>query len=63
MTANAETHSQTLGGAWGILKKMGKKDELAKRVKDTTRISTESTNHDSQVLIDTELTTREPTWN
>jgi hypothetical protein len=44
METDAETHSQTLGGAWGKShKREGEKIIGARRVKDTTRKPTEST--------------------
>ena len=34
---DAESHSQTLGGAWGVLKKRGRKDWRTRRVMDTKK--------------------------
>jgi hypothetical protein len=41
---DAETHSQTLGRAWAILQKKGRKMVGVRGVKHTTRKPTESTN-------------------
>ena len=39
----AETHSQALARAWGILRKIGGRTVRARRVKDNPRKPTEST--------------------
>jgi hypothetical protein len=60
MEADAETHSQTLGGLGGILLKRGERTIGAREFKDTTRKPTESTNLGSEGLTKTEPATRDP---
>jgi hypothetical protein len=62
METEAETHSQTLSGAWGILWKKGRRTEGARRAKDIIRKPTESTNLGTKEFRETELATREHAW-
>ena len=60
MGADAKTHSQTLGGAWGNLKEEG---EEAREVKNITRIwSRSSPKQGSEGFAETEATITEPIW-
>lgn len=48
MGAEAKSHPQILGGAWGVLRRTGKKDQRNQRIRDTTRTGPiESTDQDS----------------
>jgi len=62
METDAETQGQRIDGVQEILQKEGQRIVGARRVKDTTRKPSESTNLDSQGLTETELTIRESTW-
>lgn len=53
---DTEIHSQTLGGAYGIQQKKGRRIVGVRGVKGTSRKLTESTNLSSQRLTETELT-------
>jgi hypothetical protein len=62
METNAETYSQTIGGARGLLLKSWESIEAARGIKDTTRRPTESTNLGPEGLTETEPPTKEHAW-
>lgn len=62
MEIDAETHSQTLSRAQGMLQKRRRKDFKSQRIKDTTRKPSESTNVGPLELTETEPPTKEHAW-
>lgn len=63
METDAETHNQTLDGAWKILWKRERRILGARGAKEITRKPTESTKLGSSGLTKTELPTRDLAWN
>jgi hypothetical protein len=62
METDAETHSQTLGRAQGVLWKSEGRIEGARGVNNNTKQCTESTNLGPCELTETETPTKEQAW-